>query len=290
MKIPIIIRSKDRFEQLYFTLNSLFSTNIDNNCDVTIVDDHSTNQVLIDFLTTNERIYLNTSYQNLCYKFKNDYRIQAISKYIKRTPVYVNGIKNKINVHIANKSQGDRGGILYAIKYGFENNPNADYIILLQNDIVFNKNWLTNLLDIYNAADKQTLGIITGWNYINNSKYKLIEETDLYRIYDYAFTGSPCFLIHRNVYNLLLNNKIFNKQFLPIQRVNKELLTSDSNYNIAGDTYLLKLVYNENLKFYITKKCYIQHIGNNISTCRNFQKIIIVNKDFIQPIEYRNIF
>ncbi|MBR4315419.1 MAG: glycosyltransferase family 2 protein [Alphaproteobacteria bacterium] len=55
---PIIIRTKDRPHYLHTTLKSLTATELDNS-PITIIDDCSTDKIMIDYLFTDKLIKLN---------------------------------------------------------------------------------------------------------------------------------------------------------------------------------------------------------------------------------------
>ena len=289
--IPLIIRNKNRLLNLYFTLNSLYTTNAPDLCNILISDDCSTDKQMIQFLNTNNRIKYQIDYQKANNKFINNQWIQNIAETVNKTQ-YVNGIKNKVNIHFSNKSHGDRGGMLYNIKLGFQNNPYTDIIIIIQNDIVFNKEWLNKMLQIYNKIDKSTLGIITCFNRPNNVLVKP-EKIDNYLKSNKGFyVGAQCYLISRNLYNILLKQNVFNKKFKDIVTpFDKKIASSYNDYNIAGDTYILEYMYKNNLNIYVTENSYIQHIGNSGSSCRFWKSPpLIIANNFVKPISYKQIF
>lgn len=80
-KIPLFIRSKNRLQQLYFTLNSLLSTNAKELCDITIIDDKSSDKKTIQFLTTNNKILI-TDFESRYSNFMQNQQFQKIVSYI----------------------------------------------------------------------------------------------------------------------------------------------------------------------------------------------------------------
>lgn len=289
-KIPLLIRSKDRLTNLYFTLNSLYTTNAKDLCKITIIDDKSESKEMIQFLTTNNKINFQINYNKEYKQFISNKNVAYVSNFVKNKNQII-GIKNKVNIFMSDINYGDRGGILFSIKYGFQNNPNAEFIIIMQNDIVFNQEWLNKLLELYNKIDKKTLGIISCWNNPNKKNVQPQKIDDYLVAQSGVFVGAQCYLISKNIYNILLKTKQFDKKFKPvITKEERKIATSTSDYNIAGDTYLLNIMYKNKFKLYLTVQSYIQHIGNSVSTCRNWRTLCIITDNFIGPVSYQQVF
>ena len=271
----ILIRTKDRLQYLVYTLNSLLSTKLYSS-QITIVDDKSTSKKLNDFLFSNKKIQLQQIdfYQNI----KN---INAWNKYIgilPNLPKTVNGIKNKISVKQFQKNYGDCKGLLQTIKYGFQKNLNCNLVIILEDDILLYKDWLTKVYQIYNTFKDDNIGVISLYhNEITTNQY----------IYNWGLVG-PAVCYTRKFYNKLKQNKIFQKEFQPCalsrQQRNKKSFLQLQKYNIAGDThigYYIKLFNFKNIKY---KNSLVQHIGLNSILNPDLQERY--TKNFIGNFQY----
>lgn len=280
---PILIRSKDRVDYLYTTLKSLTGT-ILNDAYIVIVDDCSESDEMKKFLYSNDEIKL----KNIGWKqqIKNDVKEKSIyffnpnnltdnemwEKYIGNELPYetnITGIKDKFTVIQPSKNMGDLCGLYWTIMAGFELFKNIEKIIILEDDLIFNKNWLNITNYIYESEKRSKLGLISVYNRDNDNLYneKMYKTTDN--------IGGVMYLIPRNVYDFL-------------NRTNSLVLNINDEDNIGGDVHLQnKLLKNEYL-IYNSNESYIQHIGIRslvrpgrfLRMSRNFMQPFAWNKDF----------
>ena len=139
----------------------------------------------------------------------------------------------------------------------------------MEDDLIFNKNWLNITNYIYESEKRSKLGLISVYNRDNDNLYneKMYKTTDN--------IGGVMYLIPRNVYDFL-------------NRTNSLVLNINDEDNIGGDVHLQnKLLKNEYL-IYNSNESYIQHIGIRslvrpgrfLRMSRNFMQPFAWNKDF----------
>ena len=283
---PILIRSYNRLTNLYYTLNSLYST-ILYNSEITIVDDCSTDKKLLTFYNTNQQIQLSP----ISKQFLNNDKIKKYIGDIPQLPTKINGIKDKINVHCFQKNYGDCQGLMKTIKYGFQQYPNAPFIVIVEDDLLFNKNWLTQLLMIYQTY-KENLGIASVYNTCN----ALTKLTDLYNTI--KNTVGLSLLVTKQLYLYLKNNDYLDKSYLQhpvksvLQREKQKLNIRQKleDYNCSGDTHLSWYCNDANLNIITTAVQFVQHFDIHNSVCNSdLNKYLRIATKFVKPFEFNNL-
>ena len=283
---PILIRSYNRLTNLYYTLNSLYST-ILYNSEITIVDDSSTDEKLLKFYNTNQQIQL----QKLSENILNNTKIKTYIGDIPQLPDKINGIKDKINVHRFQKNYGDCQGLMKTIKYGFQQYPNAPFIVIVEDDLLFNKNWLTQLLIIYQNY-KENLGIAS----VYNTCKALTKLTDLYNTIQ--TTVGLTLLVTKQLYLYLKNNGYLDKSYLQhpvksvLQREKQKLNIRQKleDYNCSGDTHLSWYCNDANLNIITTAVQFVQHFDIHNSVCNSdLNKYLRLANKFVKPFEFNNL-
>ena len=189
---------------------------------------------LLKFYNTNQQIQL----QKLSENILNNTKIKTYIGDIPQLPDKINGIKDKINVHRFQKNYGDCQGLMKTIKYGFQQYPNAPFIVIIEDDLLFNKNWLTQLLIIYQNY-KKNLGIASVYNTSKTNN----DLTDAYKTIQN--TVGLTSLVTKQFYLYLKNNGYLDKSYLQhpvksvLQREKQKLNIREKleDYNCSGDTH-----------------------------------------------------
>lgn len=252
---PILIRTKDRPHYLHTTLKSLMATNLYDGL-VIIADDCSTDKITNDYLFTNKIVKFKdyTWYEELENEitevgsiFKNSPDKGKTNKeiwdqYIGNVPIetYALGLKNKFNIIQPKENKGVKGGLLWTIAAGFTLFRNAEKIIVLKDDLLFNKNWLKIANLIYEREKQSNLGCVSVYN-------REIKSTNDFLYTERPHIGGVMYLIPRKVYRLMKDDNLFNKVFSP-------------NEN-GGDVFFLEWLESKGLKVLNSSSSYIQHIG-----------------------------
>lgn len=290
--IPVLFRTYNRLQYFYYTLRSFFSTDAKYKCSVQIIDDCSQQQSMKKFLYSNECFNFNFNMQTDCrfsaYKsvVKNEFsKLQPLTK--------IQGIYKSLVVTKTRNNKGDKSGLLWTIKHGFQKNPNAQFIIILQNDVLFNEQWLDKLLHIYNK-NKQTAGVVSCWNLHNNYLNNSTKIQDYLKLNKGQGIGFPVALITRKFYQRLFqtHKDDFDKQYCKlyspnlIKKQNEEIR---QNFNLAGDHFVLKRCYQLGFDVFSTQKSCIQHIGVG-STCRYWEKTCWYRSQLFEgQFQYNNL-
>ena len=286
INFPILIRSYNRLTNLYYTLNSIYST-ILYNSEITIVDDCSTDKKLLTFYNTNQQIQLSS----ISKQFLNNDKIKKYVGDIPQLPTKITGIKDKINVHCFQKNYGDCQGLIKIIKYGFQQYPNAPFIVIVEDDLLFNKNWLTQLLIIYQNY-KENLGIASVYNTCN----ALTKLTDLYNTI--KTTVGLTLLVTKQLYLYLKNNGYLDKSYLQhpvksvLQREKQKLNIRQKleDYNCSGDTHLSWYCNDANLNIITTAVQFVQHFDIHNSVCNSdLNEYLRIATKFVKPFEFNNL-
>lgn len=272
---PILIRTKDRPHYLHTTLKSLMGTNLYDGI-VIIADDCSTDETMNEYLFTNNIVKLNdfTWYDELENEITEKGNIFSRSKDINRSnkeiwndyignipnETYVLGLKNKFNIIQPVENRGDRAGLIWTIGAGFSLFRNAEKIIVLEDDLIFNKNWLKIANLIYEREKQSNLGCISVYN-------REIRNTDDFLYTERPQIGGVMYMIPRKVYNLMKSDNVFKMDF--------------SQNNVGGDTFFLDWLASKKLKVLNSSSSYIQHIGIK-SLCRP-GRFLRYSINFMQP-------
>ena len=268
---PIIIRTKDRPHYLHTTLKSLMGTELYDGL-VVIADDCSTDEITKEYLFTDKIVKfndftwvdeINNEITEKGYIYKSDKSNQEIwNEYIGNLPIetYALGLKNKFNIIQPKENKGDKGGLIWTIGAGFSLFKNAEKIVILEDDLIFNKNWLKIANLIYEKEKMSNLGCISVYN------------REIENINDFFYTtrsqiGGVMYMIPRKIYNLMKDDCLFKMNF--------------SENNIGGDIFFLNWLSEKNLKILNSSMSYIQHIGIK-SICRP-GRFLRYSVNFIKP-------
>ena len=164
---PIIILTKDNPEYLYITLKSLTATETLNN-PIIIVDDCSSMPMTKTFLYTNDVIDVSfndwTSVSNLSSQEIADK--EAAESFLNIPKITkIMGIKQKFSVVKTPNYLGQEYRTLFGINLGFLLYPNAKTCCVMEDDMLFNKNWLKVAKRIYNFEYHiSNVGLISVYN------------------------------------------------------------------------------------------------------------------------------
>jgi len=230
MNTPIIIICKDRVNYLDIELKSLSAT-LPRNTQVYISNDGTTSKQMIEYLTTNNKIYCDKwMFPNYNNDWNNIIGILPVTDIV--------GIKGKVQVILYEKSEGTKN-LGLSVKYVFENS-NSDYVIKMEDDLIFTKGWYQSLIK---AIISSGCDLVSGFRYFfGEVKIKPINE--LTEEICSGWTGGQLMIVSRNYYKhcpYVFNNDIktiWNNDDLWIDECRK-----------AG------------LRFAVTKKSICQHIG-----------------------------
>ena len=282
---PILVRTKDRPFYLNTTLASLTATNL-NDGQIIIIDDCSTTDVMNEYLFTDHEITLpnfnwygeiNSKITERGSILTNDVNLKLSNKeiwdkYIGNIPIKtkIKGLKNRFNVLQPKNHNGDIAGLLWIIFTGFSLFRNVDKIVILEDDLIFNKNWLNYCISIFKQVNDNSLGCISVYNRENDFTCK-------YNLNNYCKNpniGGVMYMIPRNVFDLMKTNGVFDLSFSDLQ--------------IGGDVYFQEWLSNNNLKIYNSMFSFIQHIGIQ-STVRP-GRFLRYSKNFVQPFAWNEDF
>lgn len=281
--IPILIRTKDRPFYLNTTLSSLTATKLDNSL-IVIADDCSTSQQMNDYLFTNNKITLEQFnwFDEIDSEVKSTGQIimdelnlsnkEIWEKYIGNIPIKQNvtGLKDRFNVIQPIEQKGDKGGLLWTIFAGFSLFRNADKIVILEDDLIFHKNWLKTALNIYSKDRSNNIGCVSVYNREN----KIYSNDNVNLFYENPNIGGVMYLIPRHVFNLMKNDGLFDLDI--------------SSNELAGDVFFQNWLASKNLKILNSITSYIQHIGIK-SMCRP-GRFLRYSKNFLQPFSWNRNF
>lgn len=183
----ICILCKDRLEYLVYTWASLKKTVKD--IPIYIYDDGSTNQFLLEYLTTNRLISLVNPININC---------ETLTKYVGQFPILnsIQGIGDQIKLVHKSYSLGNTLISYQMVREIFDRHSSIDYIIRLEDDVVFKEGWFDDLLDQWN-----------NWNVINRGLLCSCAVQNYYRtgtreITTHINPSFQCVLIPRYFYEL----------------------------------------------------------------------------------------
>lgn len=278
---PILIRSKDRPFYLNTTLKSLMATNLEDGI-IVIADDCSSTEEMNDFLFTNKKVILPefnwyeeieteiTTSGSIVKDVENLSNKEIWDRYIGNVPIETTlyGLKNKFNVIQPKENMGDVGGLFWTIYAGFTLFRNAEKIVILEDDLIFNKNWLKISNLIFNKEYLSNLGCISVYNRENIDYFNPTKSRNLYN--EINGIGGVMYMIPRDVFDLMKADGFFDKYY------DKKIL--------GGDVIFQKYLNTKNLKILNTSSSYIQHIGIK-SICRP-GRFLRYSKNFIQPFAW----
>lgn len=268
--IPIIILTKDNPEYLYITLKSLTASDTINN-PIIIVDDCSSYQLTKSFLYTNDIVEF--SFNDWTVE-EGDNTQEIADKTAAKTLLNIPeitktfGIKGKVSIIKTPKYLGKKYRTLYGINLGFTLYPNSKLCCIIEDDLLFNKNWLNKGLEIYNNnCSKTNISLISVYN-----EHALENEIPEY-LMNNRFQGKM-FLVTNNFYKSLKEYNYFSSS---------DLDSCETIYN-----NLQQISYNLNFNTFTSNKSYIQNLekrnlcskDKELKYKNNFQYPIAWNKDF----------
>lgn len=268
MKTPIIILTKDNPEYLYVTLKSLTATNIGDN-PIIIVDDSSSMEKTRSFLYTNDAIEIkfddwtikdNLSTQELADK-------EAATSYLNIPQITkIIGIKKKFTIIRTPKYLGPIYRTLYGINLAFTLYPSAENCVILEDDILFNKNWMTKMFEIQKFEFfKKKAAMISTYTeklktveqpyfkdepikgkavMITNAFYKKLKQLGLLSSMDLVGEGGV--FIHLQVLAEKLNFVCLTSRSSYIQNLQKRNLVNKDKVLKYDKNFVMPIAWNEN--------------------------------------------
>lgn len=283
--IPILIRSKDRVDYLNSTLKSLTASNLSDSI-IVIADDCSESDEMKKFLYTSETFsienkgwidQINESISEDAYNYLGlkDYdgtltNLDLWKKYVGDIPyeTTIKGIGNKFTAIHPNKNNGDVYGLLWTIMAGFELFKNTDRIVILEDDLIFNRNWLKMANFIFNKEINSNIGLVSVYN-------REFEDSNFLKLYDERNNiGGVMYLIPKEVYTFLKRQGIYT--------------TKNIDTSIGGDVFLQQYLVKNGFKIFNSNDSYIQHIGVR-SLCRP-GRFIRCSRNFVKPYAWNEEF
>jgi len=159
--VPIGILTQDRVTYLDATLRSLSATDLPDDTRLTIFDDGSEQEITQRYYQTNEEIKCELPWPTGP-RWK-DLGLDILTS----PPVLPRGVRDKVPVvRLATESSlGVVQASCLAVRALFEQAPDAPGVVLLQDDFVFNRDWLPRMLEAVerrNAHKKDPVGVLAG--------------------------------------------------------------------------------------------------------------------------------
>lgn len=154
---PIGIVTRNRHEMLDITLRSLSAADLPDDQELIVFDDGSDRKATLEYLYTDKIVFLRT-------KLPQDKHAQRIFGDVK-PKTRGKGLKEKIRVvRLANQSQGVVNASCAAFRWLVERYGAERGIIIMQDDVVFNENWLERMLTAKQKPenDRRPVGLIAG--------------------------------------------------------------------------------------------------------------------------------
>lgn len=259
--IPIIISVNQRIEYLPYLLNSLLASKLQDA------------KIFIHSNVGYPEFYCTTQYNKPMQEQIKCLNIPQLHSVIRQ-------FSDFCQINVTGKNQLHFLKVKAIMDYYFAK-LDCDFIIYLKDDVVFNQNWLQNLLNLYNKL-KDNLGFIAGCDLNTPIHRKTYVETEqnIKRGYIQVKTrkqgrygSSQCYLITREFYHKWKNTRLY-------KRVDYNSPTND-----ATDFILNQICYALGMKSYLTVPQYIQHIG--FKTKRPRKKMAFTHL-FVQPCCYQN--
>lgn len=235
--IPVIISLIHRTQYLPYMFNSLLASELSN---------------------VKLFIHSNKDFPQLFHSVDYHYPLQDAVKQlgIEQIKGSIHPYSNFCEIFVSNQNTIHIQKVKAILDYYFTS-LDTDFIIYLKDDIVFNKDWLSNLLSVY-AKTKADLGFIAGCD-LNTHIYTpdyLQSKQNVQRGYIECKTkqhgrygSSQCYLIARQFYNKWKNTKL------------NDRLNYSSTFNQASDFILNEACCSLGLKNYLTTPQFIEHIG-----------------------------
>ena len=187
-KIPIGILTRNRPMNLYLTLRSLMATKLPVDVKITIYDDASDLQIAREFLYSSQKI------PNIHLSVP-DVLAHNMPDPIRTVDLY--GIKDYFKVVSMRSHQGVFHASLEALR-DLLRGSYAKYVCLLQDDILFIKDWyirMTNLAKTFNPGILGGISFGCATSECNNKKYSIVKV---------QWTQAQCLFIARDLLEIIL--------------------------------------------------------------------------------------
>jgi len=269
-KTPIIILTKDNPEYLYVTLKSLTATETFDN-PIIIVDDCSAIENTKKLLYTNDTIKI--KFDDWTIKdteSTQEYSDKEAAKSYINVPqiTEITGIKKKFTIVQTPRYLGNVYRTLFGIKLGFDLYPASDNCVILEDDILFNKNWLKKMKQIVAYENfKKNVAMVSSYS----EKYK---ESDAPEYFEDETIKGKCVMFTKKFYSKMKMIGLFK---------NMELSGEGSFYN-----RLQKFAKNLGFISLVTRDSYIQNLEKR--NIVNKDKILKYDKNFVMPIAWNEEF
>lgn len=229
--IPIAITTHNRVQFLDTTLRSLSQT-LPKDVPVVVYDDGSNSPVMRRYLSTDDVVDLPKTFQ-----WKQDYPVLGATL----PPVsQVRGIKNKVEVRMQKFCRGVIANSFRAIRETFDEHPEDDWMILMQDDVIFAADWYDTLATAI-AQYRYDGGIIAGCTIMPAHQVSVTPFTEV----DTKFVTAQLYAISRNLYE---SSPKFQLEKIPAR----------TNWDVK----MCGLSRNRGLKVILLRPPICQHIGS----------------------------
>ena len=264
---PIIILTKDNPEYLYVTLKSLTATSTKRN-PVIILDNCSTLDITKKFLYSEEEITSSisdwTKRENMSSQEQADKEYADDFLNIPKINQII-GIKKKFSVVKTPKYLNQNQLVIYAINLAFTLFPNSNNCCILDDNIIFNKNWLDEALRIFEEEKKiSNIGIISTFS-------ENVRESEYFEYQKNNTLKGKMMLITINFYNEL-----------------KKLLTYNIPYNEPYYVYIQSLAYKLGFVTFTSGISYIQSLEPRHLSTKD--KLFKFDTSFKKPLAWNEKF
>lgn len=133
LNVPIALRTRNRAFYLDITLKSIIASNLPSGSSILVLDDCSDDELMLRYLFTDEEVPVEYDLPT------NHPQWDNLVGDIPKTPVI--GIRNKYEVVQPDTRKGVRGGIFWCVDFMMQRFPKAEAIIIVEADVVFNRDW-----------------------------------------------------------------------------------------------------------------------------------------------------
>jgi hypothetical protein len=264
------VLTKDNPEYLYVTLKSLTATETFGN-PIVVVDDCSAIDKTKTFLYTNETLQVkfddwtvkdNESTQELCDK-------EAASSYLNIPQIVeIFGIKKKFSVVKTPRYLGRSYRTLFGMKLAFDLYPTSRECVILDDDILFNRDWLKKMKQISSFENfKGNVGLTSAYS----EKMKPGLEAEYSK--NESIRGK-CVMVSKKLYDKMKTIGLFKNM-----RLSGEGSFYDKLQRLADRLGFISLV---------TRDSYIQSLEKR--NIVNKDKILKYDKNFVMPIAWNESF
>jgi len=166
---------------------------------------------------------------------------------------------NQFNVIYRQRQLGTTLNTVWAIEYLYNKFPESEYIIFLQDDIIFSKNWLKNGLHILRKIDEKEnlkIGFLCLYNKSKNSE-------KLYYILPSGHPGGVTWIIKREFWAAFRNKyNVIDEYYvdrIPKNLMRRHFILNVVDYKIAHAAHLINW---HNAR---VGRSLVQHIGDKSS-------------------------